>query len=54
MGACQGRICGPVVSEIMAGARGVSMDEIGYYRIRAPLKPITVGELAAAGDDGDD
>ncbi len=54
MGACQGRICGPMVSEIMAGARGVSMDEIGYYRIRAPLKPITVGELAAAGDDGDD
>ena len=48
MGACQGRMCGPVVSEIMAAAHGMDVAEAGYYRIRPPLKPITVGELAAA------
>ena len=28
--------------------RGVAPREVGYYRIRAPLKPITLGELVAA------
>ncbi len=46
MGPCQGRMCGPVVSELIAGARGVGLDEVGYYRIRPPLKPVTVSELA--------
>jgi NADPH-dependent 2,4-dienoyl-CoA reductase/sulfur reductase-like enzyme len=48
MGACQGRLCGPVVSELIAEARGVTPAEVGYYRIRPPLKPIAVGELVAA------
>jgi octopine oxidase subunit A len=48
MGPCQGRLCGPVVSEIIAAARGVSPAEAGYYRIRPPLKPIAVGELIAS------
>jgi NADPH-dependent 2,4-dienoyl-CoA reductase/sulfur reductase-like enzyme len=48
MGLCQGRICGPVVSEIIARARGISVADTGYYRIRPPLKPIGLGELAAA------
>ncbi len=47
MGACQGRLCGPVVTELIADARGVGPAEVGYYRIRPPLKPITVGELVA-------
>jgi NADPH-dependent 2,4-dienoyl-CoA reductase/sulfur reductase-like enzyme len=47
MGPCQGRLCGPVVSEVIADARGVSPVEVGYYRIRPPLNPITVGELVA-------
>jgi hypothetical protein len=46
MGPCQGRLCGPVVSELIAEARGVGLDEVGYFRIRPPLKPITVAELA--------
>jgi NADPH-dependent 2,4-dienoyl-CoA reductase/sulfur reductase-like enzyme len=46
MGPCQGRLCGPVVTELIADARGVGPGEVGYYRIRAPLKPVTVGELA--------
>jgi hypothetical protein len=47
MGPCQGRVCGLTVSEIIAKARGVSPDEVGYYRIRSPVKPVTLGELAA-------
>jgi hypothetical protein len=27
--------------------RGVSMEEVGYYRLRPPVKPISLGELAA-------
>jgi NADPH-dependent 2,4-dienoyl-CoA reductase/sulfur reductase-like enzyme len=46
MGACQGRFCGLTVSQIIAAERGVSMDEVGYYRIRPPLKPIELGALA--------
>jgi len=47
MGPCQGRLCGLTVTELMADARGVSPQEVGYYRLRPPVKPITVAELAA-------
>ena len=46
MGPCQGRLCGLTVTELMAKARGVSAQEIGYYRLRPPVKPITLAELA--------
>jgi thioredoxin reductase/bacterioferritin-associated ferredoxin len=48
MGPCQGRLCGLTVTELMAEARGVGPEEIGYYRLRPPVKPITLGELASA------
>jgi len=48
MGPCQGRICGPIVSAVIAEARGLPISEIGTYRPRAPYKPITVGALAGA------
>ena len=47
MGPCQGRLCGLTVTEVIAQARGVSPAEVGHYRIRPPLKPITLEELAA-------
>lgn len=46
MGPCQGRQCGLTVTEVIADARGISPAEIGYFRIRPPIKPITLGELA--------
>jgi len=46
MGPCQGRLCGLTVTELMAAARGVTPEEIGYYRLRPPVKPITLAELA--------
>jgi NADPH-dependent 2,4-dienoyl-CoA reductase/sulfur reductase-like enzyme len=52
MGPCQGRMCGLTVTEILADAHGESPERIGYYRIRPPIKPVTLGELAAL--DGSD
>lgn len=46
MGPCQGRICGAVVSAVMADTLGRPIAEIGAYRPRAPYKPITLGALA--------
>jgi hypothetical protein len=46
MGPCQGRLCGLTVTELIAATRGVSPADVGYYRLRPPVKPITVGELA--------
>lgn len=46
MGPCQGRLCGLTVVELMAECRNVTPAEIGYYRIRPPIKPLTVADLA--------
>lgn len=46
MGPCQGRLCGLTVTELMAKARGTPPEAIGYYRLRAPIKPIALNELA--------
>lgn len=50
MGPCQGRMCGLTVAEVIADARAKPIEEIGYYRLRPPIKPITLGELAAMED----
>ena len=47
MGPCQGRLCGLSVTEIIAEQRQVPAAEVGYYRIRSPLKPITLAQLSA-------
>ncbi len=47
MGPCQGRYCGLTVTQLLAEANDQTCDETGYYHIRQPLKPITLGELAA-------
>jgi hypothetical protein len=46
MGPCQGRLCGLTVTEVIAEARKVEPETVGYYRIRPPIKPLTLGELA--------
>jgi thioredoxin reductase len=47
MGPCQGRQCGYTVTRILAEAEKRAPADVGYYRVRPPLKPITLGELAA-------
>ena len=46
MGPCQGRTCGHTVSEIIADELKKQVAEVGYYHVRPPIKPITLGELA--------
>ncbi|MDF1791340.1 MAG: FAD/NAD(P)-binding oxidoreductase, partial [Thalassobaculaceae bacterium] len=41
MGPCQGRMCGNTVAEVLAQARGMAPDAVGYYHIRPPAKPVT-------------
>ncbi|MCB9957563.1 MAG: FAD-dependent oxidoreductase [Rhodospirillaceae bacterium] len=50
MGPCQGRYCGLTVTALLAEANGRTPDDTGYFRIRPPLKPVTLGELAAMED----
>jgi len=46
MGPCQGRMCGLAVTALVVEGTGRTPDEVGYYRIRPPLKPLALSELA--------
>lgn len=46
MGPCQGRMCGLTVSELIADRRSIPVNSVGSYRVRSPVKPITLGEMA--------
>jgi hypothetical protein len=47
MGPCQGRICGTVISRLVAETHNREMDDIGHFRIRPPIKPVSLGELSS-------
>lgn len=47
MGACQGRVCGPLIHATVAEARGVPGAQVEPLRTRFPTKPLTLGELAS-------
>ena len=51
MGPCQGRSCGATLEHICATARGVGLDQAERLRVRPPLKPITLGQLAGAAEE---
>ncbi|WP_431283420.1 FAD-dependent oxidoreductase [Humitalea sp. 24SJ18S-53] len=40
MGRCQGRVCGPSGAEVLAGALGCSVEQVGRLRGQPPVKPI--------------
>ncbi len=46
MGACQGRMCGDSVTQILAEATGLTIQEVGQYRLRPPLVPMALAALA--------
>jgi NADPH-dependent 2,4-dienoyl-CoA reductase/sulfur reductase-like enzyme len=52
MGPCQGRECGLTLTTLVAATRRISPEEAGALRIRPPLKPLTLGELATLAPDG--
>lgn len=45
-GPCQGRTCGPLLAGWVARETGCSIPDVGHFRIRPPLKPLTLGDLA--------
>ena len=40
-------MCGLPVSELLARHSGRTPGEVGHYRQRPPVKPVTVAEMAA-------
>ena len=48
MGPCQGRLCGLTVAELLAEAHAKPVAEVGYYRIRPPIKPVSLRDLAVS------
>ncbi|MBD5538388.1 MAG: FAD-dependent oxidoreductase [Desulfovibrio sp.] len=47
MGQCQGRICGPALTEIAAAAAHVAPQEAGRLTMRQPLRPVSLAEYCA-------
>ncbi|MRI33852.1 FAD/NAD(P)-binding oxidoreductase [Endozoicomonas sp. OPT23] len=45
MGPCQGRQCGHTVSELLAGWRGEGVEQVGYYRLRSPMRLLNLQEF---------
>lgn len=46
MGPCQGRMCGHTVSELLAEWRNEPVADVGYYRLRSPMRLVTLQELS--------
>lgn len=51
MGPCQGRQCGYTIAHIIATEQNRNVADVGFYRIRPPLKPVTLGELVTLLDE---
>lgn len=49
MGLCQGRMCGLTVAEIIADELNCTPVDVGYQRVRCPVKPITLEQLVSSG-----
>ncbi len=47
MGPCQGRQCNATVASVLAHAEGRPVPDLGLFRVRPPLKPLTLAELAS-------
>lgn len=51
MGPCQGRQCGLTVTELMAHEKALEPSAIGRFRLRPPVKPLSLGALATVPAD---
>ena len=48
MGKCQGRICGPIIQQILAAQIGEKPETFSPYTVRNPIKPVRLSALAEA------
>jgi NADPH-dependent 2,4-dienoyl-CoA reductase/sulfur reductase-like enzyme len=46
MGPCQGRLCGLTLTELIAATQHRPAAEVGCLRVRPPVLPVSVGDLA--------
>ncbi|MBI5030095.1 MAG: FAD-dependent oxidoreductase [Chloroflexi bacterium] len=49
MGRCQGRICGPVAAQIIAAETNTSVESVGIFTARTPVKPVPLSIVGATG-----
>ena len=54
MGPCQGRQCGYTLTRILAEAQKRPPADVGFFHVRPPLKPVSIGELACLHHGMDD
>jgi len=52
MGPCQGRMCWPAMARYIAQRTGKTYEDIGPLSVRPPIKPATLGTLAAPEEAG--
>lgn len=52
MGPCQGRTCRLLIAQELSKAYGVPMEEVLMSTFRPPVKPISMGALADAHQEG--
>lgn len=51
MGACQGRYCASLAAQALENAGGETPGEYSMFAPQAPLKPLSINQLCAEGDD---
>jgi NADPH-dependent 2,4-dienoyl-CoA reductase/sulfur reductase-like enzyme len=47
MGPCQGRMCTTTIAEIIAENCSIDIAQVGTQKVRPPLVPLTIGQMAA-------
>jgi len=52
MGPCQGRTCRNLIAAELSRAYGIPIEEVQMTTFRPPVKPISMGALADAFDEG--
>ena len=51
MGICQGRMCGTSVTEVMSKALEKKPAAVGAFRVRPPIKPLSLEEIVTLNDN---
>ena len=46
MGPCQGRQCADSVAQLIAAETGIKPGDVEPYRVRPPVKPVTIAQMA--------
>lgn len=44
MGRCQGRFCQVAAARLLSSRQGRALEQVGYLRVRAPIKPVPITE----------